>query len=337
MREICVAAPWHRGTIFRGSSNPSYKSVDQRMRVLVFGIYKVGSDALHSLMRRGVDVVGVVTKSDSREEQPVAVAARDRKLPLFIPDSPGEEPFIQQIALLKPDLIAVSGYHKIIPETVLSLPRLGVVNMHASLLPAYRGPSPWKWAIVRGETKTGVTVHVMSRKLDAGDILAQEEVEIGDADTGGSLFEKLCPIGAELLAKTVEAMATSSLPRIPQDERLASYDAAPKEEDARIRWRSSAQNVRNLVRGFHPRPGAWTSYQGARLEIQRASIEGRPTSDEPGTILDVSEHFFRVATGEGVLRIERRDRSASLKPGMRFDDEPPALGGLGTPPGTLVP
>src|SRR5260370_10397457 len=114
------------------------------MRVLLFGIYKVGSEALQSLIRRRVNLVGVVTKSDSKEEQPVATVARDNQLPLLMPDSPSEEDFLQQISLLSPDLIAVSGYHKIIPQTVLSLPRLGVVNMHSSLLPAYRSPSTWE-------------------------------------------------------------------------------------------------------------------------------------------------------------------------------------------------
>ncbi|HEX9508291.1 MAG TPA: methionyl-tRNA formyltransferase [Myxococcales bacterium] len=298
------------------------------MRVLLFGIYKVGSEALDSLIRRRVNLIGVVTKSDSNEEQPVARVAREHQLPLFMPDSPSEERFIREVTLLSPDLIAVSGYHKIIPETVLSLPRLGVVNMHASLLPAYRGPSPWKWAIIHGEVKTGVTVHLMSRKLDAGDILAQEEIEIEDTDTGGSLFEKLCPVGAELLAKTIEAISFQPPTGIPQDERLASYYPAPKEADARIRWRSSARDIHNLVRGLHPRPGAWTSLQGVRLGIQRSWIEVSSASDEPGTIIDVSEDALKVATGNGVVRLQRTiakklqtDQLPSLRPGMRFDDE----------------
>ncbi len=294
------------------------------MRVLLFGIYKVGSEALQSLIRRRVNLVGVVTKSDSKEEQPVATVARDNQLPLLMPDSPSEEDFLQQISLLSPDLIAVSGYHKIIPQTVLSLPRLGVVNMHASLLPAYRGPSPWKWAIINGEVKTGVTVHLMSRKLDAGDILAQEEIAIEDTDTGGSLFEKLCPVGAELLARMIEAISDRPPIGTPQDERRASYYPAPSEADARIRWRSSARDIHNLVRGLHPRPGAWTSFQGVRLGIERTWIEASTASHEPGTIIDVSADTLKVATGNGVIRIQQTEPLPSLHSGIRFDDDAPA-------------
>lgn len=290
------------------------------MRVLLFGIYKVGSEALQSLIRRRMNVVGVVTKSDSKEEQPVATVARHHQLPLLMPDSPSEEGFLRQVTLLSPDLIAVSGYHKIIPQAVLSIPRLGVVNMHASLLPAYRGPSPWKWAIINGEVKTGVTVHLMSRKVDAGDILAQEEIAIEDTDTGESLFEKLCPLGAELLARTIEAISLQPPIGTPQDERLASYYAAPTEANARIRWRSSARDIHNLVRGLHPRPGAWTSFRGVRFGIQTSWIEVSTESREPGTIVDVSGDSLKVATGNGLIRIQLTERRPSLHVGMRFDD-----------------
>lgn len=291
------------------------------MRVLFFGIYKVGSDSLQSLLRRRVNLVGVVTKSDSKEEQPVATVAAGHQLPLFMPDSPSVEDFLQQISLLSPDLIAVSGYHKIIPQSVLSLPRLGVVNMHASLLPAYRGPAPWKWAIINGEVKTGVTVHLMTRKLDAGDILAQQEIAIDDTDTGGSLFEKLCPVGAELLAKTIEAISIQPPVGTPQDESRASYYPAPKDADARIRWKSSARDIHNLVRGLHPRPGAWTSFQGVRLGIERTWIEAATGSHQPGTIIEVSGDCLRVSTGNGVIRIQQTEHVPSLHSGMRFDEE----------------
>lgn len=289
------------------------------MRILFFGIYQIGVNALASLIQQSLDIMAVVTKPDTEiEQQPVAIWAIRNGLPVLQALSPKDPEFIAQIQSLHPDLIAVAGYHKLIPKAILDIPSWGTINLHGSLLPRYRGPSTWKWAIMNGETRTGVTVHMMTPELDNGDILAQRAIPISDQDTGGSLFEKISVVGAELLADTIERIEAGTVERRPQDENEASYYGYPTERDACINWKNDAEHVRNLVRGLNPRPGAWSLLSGYRLRIWSASVGTACSSEQPGTIVDSNKDYVEVAASTYNLLIS--EMSVDGEPRMSLKD-----------------
>jgi len=300
-------------------------------RILLIGLYDLGFRALEALAARNLPVVGVVTKPEGfLETRPLARLARAMAIPLFAPESPRESPFLRRAEALAPDLLAVAGYHKILPTALLRLPPRGAINLHGSLLPEYRGPCPWKWAILNGESKTGATVQRMAAELDRGDILTQCEVPIDPEDTGESLFLKICEAAGPLLARTIEELEAGTIVPRAQDERKASYQGYPTDDDARVRWERSADKIRNQVRAFHPRPGAWTAYGGRRVEIRTAiPVEG-PLAPLPGMILGRSHDELIVSTGGGNLSISGLSidgqspflASSLLMPGTFFDPRP---------------
>lgn len=300
-------------------------------RLLLFGLYELGFQALQALAARDLTIVGLVTKpEEALDERPLARLAQSIGVPVLAPESPREARFLREVKRLAPDLIAVAGYHKILPTTLLKLPPNGVINLHGSLLPRYRGPCPWKWAIRNGESKSGATVQEMTAALDRGDILSQAEVPIDPADTGESLFLKICAVAGPLLAQTIADLEAGPLRRLPQDERLASYYGYPSDDDARIRWEWSAQRISNQVRGFCPRPGAWTQYGGKRLRVRRAQPAEGPLAQDPGMILGRSNDSLLVSTGRGNVLIS----------GLSIDAESPSassppLWALGLIPGTF--
>src|SRR5579859_2287798 len=179
------------------------------MRILFTGIYAPGAQALASLVRRGFEIVGVMTKPDEGPgQQPLLTLAKQMHFPLLVPQDLRSESLRRSIQELKPHVIAVAGYHLKFPRWMLALPPLGVINVHLSLLPRHRGPCPWKWAILRGEATTGVTVHMMTARFDQGDILAQKEWPIDSEDTGESLFLQLSRLGAEALTEVLAQVQT---------------------------------------------------------------------------------------------------------------------------------
>ena len=295
-------------------------------RILLFGLYDLGFRALEALQDRALTVVGVVTKPESALElQPLARLTRKLGLPLLAPESPRATPFLREATALVPDLIAVAGYHRILPPALLRLPPRGVINLHGSLLPAYRGPCPWKWAILNGETKTGATVQRMAAELDRGDILAQSELPIDPEDTGESLFRKICAVAGPLLARTIEDLVAGAIVSRPQDEAKATYQGYPTDDDARIRWEREAEQIRNLVRAFRPRPGAWTPYGGKRVHVGRAVAVDGPLAHAPGMILGRLDDSLLVSTGRGNLAIS----------GLSVDGEAPPPWSSGPAPGTF--
>jgi methionyl-tRNA formyltransferase len=294
-------------------------------RILLFGLYELGFRSLEALAARDLRVVGVVTKPESSLELlPLTRLARTLALPLLAPESPRRASFLRDVKELAPDLIAVAGYHRILPPSLLRLPSRGVVNLHGSLLPAYRGPCPWKWALVNGETKTGVTVQRMEAELDRGDLLAQSELRIDPQDTGESLFLKICAVGGPLLARTIEGLHAGTIVPRAQDEKNASYQGYPTDEDARIRWEWTAERIRNLVRGFCPRPGAWTAVGGTRVQIREAvPVEG-PLAPVPGMILGSLEGALLVSTGRGNVAIPKFQIDGKVPERGTFFDPAPA-------------
>jgi len=293
------------------------------MNVLLVGLYGLGCQPLAALHRKGVRVTGVVTKpSEEPAQQEFFSLVRDSRLPLLLPDSPNEPGFSDSIRALQPDVIAVAGYHKRLPGELLRIPSRGCINTHLSLLPKYRGPCPWKWALIRGERTTGVTVHVMTPRFDRGPLLAQREVFIGEEETGGMLFHRLCSIGSEVLAETLVNLQAGQVSASVQDEKEASYQSAPTDGDARIRWELGSREICNLVRGLCPRPGAWTNFEGKRLRILKASPGPAPdVASRPGTILAMTDLGPSVCSGDGtlILRELAAEGTLPLRPGGLFE------------------
>ena len=216
-----------------------------------------------------------------------------------------EDPF-QEFAAWRPDLSVMAFVTDILPEKVLMEPRLGAIQYHPSLLPRHRGASAINWAIVLGETKTGLSIFWPDSGIDTGPILLQKEAEIDPDDTVGSLyFNKLFPLGVEALVESVELVEQGSALRIPQDPSLATYEPVFKGKHAIIDWSREAQHVYNLVRGANPQPGATTTYQGERVQVFGSRLNLGATKGQPGEVLTVSEQVLEVALQGGSLLVER--------------------------------
>jgi methionyl-tRNA formyltransferase len=208
---------------------------------------------------------------------------------------------VEALRALQPDLLVVVAYGRIIPKAVLDLPRLAAINLHPSLLPAYRGASPIQAVIADGGTVTGVTVMHLTEELDAGDIILQRALPIGPDETAGALEHRLAEAGAGLLIEAVRLLVRGEAPRIPQDHRRATYAGKISKEDGRVIWTRPARAIVNQVRAMNPQPCAYTSWHGGRLRIWTAQTAvGQGT---PGTILAANDDGIVVAAGEGAVRL----------------------------------
>lgn len=263
--------------------------------------------------------MGVVTQPDrpaGRGQRltppPIAEAARDLGLRLLQPESLRGESVQQELASMEPDLLVVVAYGRLVPPAVLDLSPLGSINLHPSLLPAYRGAAPIQRAIAKGETRTGVTVMHLSEELDAGDVILQREVEIGPEESAGELEQRLAGLGASLLAEAAGLLALGEAPRHPQDHTAATYAPKLSKSDGELHWERSSRDLVNLVRAANPWPGAFTMWKGSVLKVWRA----RPGKGEglrggggsggfaptpPGRVLAVSGDGIEVAAGCGTV------------------------------------
>jgi len=278
------------------------------VRVLFYGTPDFAVPALRALIGEGFDVVGVVTRPDrptgrhrSRATpSPVKVAALAEDLPVLEPERPSTPDFLEQVRQLAPDCGVVIAYGHILPETLLGLPRLGHVNVHASLLPHLRGAAPIERAILEGCTETGVTVMQMDAGMDTGPILHQERTPILPDETGGELRTRLSELGALTLVEALTLLDEGGLAPRPQDHAHASYAPKLTPDEERIPWAKAAADVARLVRAFDPRPGAWCTCRGRSLKLfgaRQAAGTGRP-----GEVL-VAADTLVVACGEGAVQV----------------------------------
>jgi methionyl-tRNA formyltransferase len=275
--------------------------------ILVFAYHNVGYECLDALMTHGDNVIGVFTHEDNPEEEiwfrSVASLARQHAIPVFTPDSVNTPEWKARIREMSPDIIFSFYYRNMISEEILAVPRLGAFNMHGSLLPKYRGRVPINWAVLHGEKETGVTLHRMVRRADAGDIVDQEVVPIGPEDTAFDVFNKATIASRNVLERCIDAIKAGTAPRTKQDDSQATTFGGRKPEDGRIDWTESAERIYNLIRAVtHPYPGAFTDVNGKRLFIWEAKPLGRGEG-RPGTVLSTDP--LRVATGSGSLEITR--------------------------------
>ena len=257
------------------------------------------------------EVVGVYTQPDRKQGRGLSLAAPPVKqealelgLPVYQPARLRGAESWQQLQVLAPDIIVVVAYAQILTPRILALPRYGCVNVHASLLPAYRGGAPIHWAIVNGEAETGVTTMLMNSGLDTGDMLLQARLEIGANETCGEVHDRLAVLGAETLAKTLAALAADGLTPTPQPKKGASYARNLTKQDGLIDWSKSAQDIHNLVRGLNPWPVAHTQYAGKTLRIFATRLlpdASYTTATAPGCVVDLTEQGPVVSTGTGFV------------------------------------
>ncbi|SMO51126.1 methionyl-tRNA formyltransferase [Balnearium lithotrophicum] len=280
------------------------------LKVVFMGTPEFAVPSLKKLVESGYEVPLVVTQPDKPAGRgkkltppPVKVTAQEFGIPVYQPEKLKENEELKGLLEeVSPDLIVVAAYGKILPKWLLELPRFGVINVHASLLPKYRGASPIQSAILNGETETGITIMKVTERLDAGDIISQERVPINPEDNAQTLHDKLSKVGALLLVKTIPLYVSGEIKPVPQNEEEATYCTQIKKEMGRIDWRRSSQEIFNMVRAFTPWPSAFTEFKGKRIKITKAiPISGR---GEPGEVVRADKELI-VATGEGALRIER--------------------------------
>ena len=278
------------------------------MKIVFMGTPGFAVPSLNALIESEDEVVGVVTKADKPqgrgqriESPPIKILSQQYGIPILQPEKLKTEEFFNELKSFNPDLICVTAYGKILPKNILELPPRGGINVHASLLPKYRGAAPINWAIINGEKNTGITTMLMDEGMDTGDILLQHEIPIDEEDTGETLSEKLSHIGAELLIQTIKLLKENKLSPIPQDHSKATYASMLKKEDGLIDWSKSAQEIRNLIRGTLPWPGAYTFLEGKNLKIYRAIVS--LGQGKPGLVIISTRGTLRVATGAGAIDI----------------------------------
>lgn len=279
------------------------------MRVVFMGTPDIAAVCLKKILADKFSVVGVYTQPDRPKGRgmkltvsPVKQIAMDEGIPVFQPENFRDEETVQQLRALKPDVCAVVAYGQILPQKVLDIPTCGCINIHASILPKYRGSAPYQWAVLNGEKETGVTAMYLVRQMDAGDIIDVSKTAIGENETAGELLERLAPLGAQLLSKTLSRFASGEeILHTKQDEAQVTYAPMLDKSMCPIVWSKSAQQVHNLVRGLHPWPVATMELNGVTFKIHETRIvEGNGV---PGTILRLSKEGLVIACGEGAIEI----------------------------------
>ncbi len=285
-----------------------------RERIVFMGTASFSLAVLKMLIEEDYNIVGVVTQPDRYVGRKKVLTMPDVKVEALKYDIPVIQPArikedYQAVADLKPDLIITAAYGQIVPQAVLDIPRLGCINVHASLLPLYRGGAPVHQAIIDGQEKTGVTIMYMVKKMDAGDMIAQKETPILEEDTVGILYDRLSDLGAKLLKETLPDILKGTNQRIPQDENLVTYAPTLSREDERLDWNMSARQVYNKVRGTNPWPGSYTTYQGKTVKIWAGQVHQCENAMKHhahqgnGTIVKIFKDAIGVKVNDGVYLI----------------------------------
>ncbi len=309
------------------------------MRILFMGSGEIGCPTLDALLSsKAHELVGVVSQPDRPKGRalrltacPAKALADSKKVPLWTPARADDPGFLAELAALQPDVIVLVSYGQMLKRPLLEIPRHGVLNLHPSLLPKYRGAAPIHWAIARGETTTGVTIMLLNEQMDAGDILLQKAEPISPDDTTATLSPRLAKLGARLMLQVLDDLNAGRLSRTPQDDREATFAPRLTRADGCIDWTQPAEVLRNRIRGFFPWPGSFTELpagSGKHLKILRAAVED--ASGEPGVLLDAGGAGPLIAAGHAALRLlevqpmNRRPMSgasflagARLEPGVR--------------------
>ena len=308
------------------------------MKVIFLGTSEFSCPSLEALLKSAHKVIAVVTQPDrpkgrGQKYSPSAVKslAVAKNLPVLQPERVGDHSSLEALKSLHPDLMVVVAYGQILSPAVLAIPPRGCVNVHASLLPKFRGAAPIARAILGGETKTGVTTMLMDAGMDTGPIFLMAETNVEESDTLGTLHDRLAGMGAHLLLQTLGELEKGTLTPLPQNPSLATYAPKIQKEEGRVNWQRPAIQLFNLVRAFDPWPGAFTVWAGRNLKLFQPKPLEEATKEAPGTVVQASAAGLRVATSHGdllirELQLENRPRMAvseflrgyPLKPGVRL-------------------
>ncbi|SMB93399.1 methionyl-tRNA formyltransferase [Desulfonispora thiosulfatigenes DSM 11270] len=285
------------------------------MRVLFMGTPDFAVSSLEYLVKANYEVIGVVTQPDRQKGRgkkitapPVKQKALELGLPIFQPEKVRNEEFIEILKELNPDIIVVVAFGQILPKDILELPSFGCINVHASLLPKYRGAAPIHWSIINGETKTGITTMYMNEGLDTGDMLLKEEILIDNNMNSGELHDELAELGGELLVRTLDLLQKNKIIPQPQNDQESTYASLLKKEHEVISWDENSTNIHNLVRGMNPWPGAYTVCNNERLKILETRLNNLESSGDKskvGTIIEVDNDGFWVKTEDDKLLITK--------------------------------
>lgn len=282
------------------------------MRVVFMGTPEIAATCLRELCTQGFSVVGAYTKPDMPKNRGHKLAMSEVKefavtqgIPVYQPQSFREDAVYEELRALKPDVLAVVAYGKILPQRILDIPRLGAVNMHASILPTLRGSGPVQWSILNGDNETGVTAMYMSREMDAGDIIEIRRTPIRPEETAGELLARLADIAAPLLCDTLRSLETGTAVRTPQDHTKATYAPMLTKALCPIDWTKTKREILNQIRGLNPWPIATAELAGTRFKIYSAADAGVTTQKPAGTLLALTKTGLTVACADGALTVTR--------------------------------
>lgn len=293
------------------------------MRVVFMGTPDFAVGTLEALLEAGHEVVAVVTQPDKPKGRgktlmptPVKEAALARMIPVLQPKKVREPEFVETLRKIGPDVIVVAAFGQIISKEILEMPRYGCINVHASLLPAYRGAAPIQWAVINGDKESGVTIMRMNEGLDTGDMIDKVVVPLDENETGGSLFDKLSAAGAKLCAEVLEKLENGTAVFEKQPElSTTDYAAMIDKKMGKINWERPAKEIEQLIHGLNPWPSAYTFMKGKSLKLWTASVVYEEREAVPGEIVEIGKEGILVKTGEGLLLI----RELQLEGKKRMD------------------
>jgi len=280
-------------------------------RIVYMGTPDFAVPSLERLVSEGHDVICSVTQPDRKRGRggkvtfcPVKKKALELEIPVFQPERVRKKEAVEYIRSLEPDLLITCAYGQILPESLLETPVYGCINVHASLLPKYRGAAPIQRAILNGDSKTGITTMMTDIGMDTGDILIKEEIELSEDTTAGELHDELMYLGAQVLSKTLRELSNGTLERVKQVDSEATYAPMLKKEESIVDWSEDSFSIHNKVRAFDPWPGCFTEYNGKRMRITKSSYNHDYSGEKPGILMDASAEGLMVGCGTGTILIK---------------------------------
>lgn len=290
------------------------------MKIVFMGTPEFAVPCLQKIIDEGHEVLAVVTQPDKPKGRgkklampPVKELALKYNIDVYQPVKAREESFVEKLKEINPELIVVVAFGQILPKSILDIPKFGCVNVHASLLPKYRGAAPLNWVIINGEEKTGVTTMYMDVGLDTGDMILKSEIPLDDEITAGELHDKMMIDGANVLKETIDLIAQGKAPREKQNDDETCYSPIMDKTLGNIDWKKSAKDIHNLVRGVNPWPSAYTTYENQTMKIWKTKVVDKNSDKAPGTILKVDKEGIEVNTGNGVIQISEIQMSGKKR------------------------
>ena len=279
------------------------------MKIVFMGTPDFSVPALEELAKVH-QVAAVVTQQDrpkgrghKMQYTPVKEKALELNIPVYQPEKVKNPEFVDILREINPDVIVVIAFGQILSKEILDLPKYGCINVHASLLPKYRGAAPIQWAVIDGEEETGVTTMYMAEGLDTGDVIDTTVIKLDEKETGGSLFDKLAIEGGKLIVETLSKLENGTATRTPQDDEKSSYAGKITKELGQIDFTKPAVTIERLIRGLNPWQSAYTTLDGKAMKVWDATVEEGNVTEQPGEIVEIAKHYIKVATGENYLKI----------------------------------